>query len=320
MEPGVALQAVLTGLSQGAVYGLVGLGFTLVYRLTRVLSFAHGDVVTTSVFVALLATVGTTPVVAAPTAVVAVSQLLLAVGVGVALSVLGYAAAVRPFERLGSAVSAVTATAVGWVAATLAGGLLLREALRLVFTREAYAVADPLRLDRLVGEAGFVRLPGGQTMPARAVGVLVIALAAAAVVERVVVATRTGRAMRAVADDRDTAALMGIPATRVVVLAFAVAGGLAGLAGILVAPAGRISIGAGVVLGLKGTAAALLGRLGSVRGAVAGGLALGVVESVAVASEAFGPAYVDVLPLALLVAVIAVRPEGLRARHVTVVE
>ncbi|HVE64109.1 MAG TPA: branched-chain amino acid ABC transporter permease [Mycobacteriales bacterium] len=313
MDPGIALQAVVSGLAQGAVYGLVGLGFTLVHRLTRVLSFAHGDLVVGAVFVGLLLTVGTTPVVATPSVPTAVAQVVLALGAGAVLSVALYLVAVRPVLRRDGVGSDGGAGVLGWVGGTLAAGLLLRESLGTVLTREAYAVADPLRLDRLDGGDGVLRLPGGGSVPVRLLGVLVIGLAIGMAVERLVVSSRTGTAIRAVADDRETAELMGIPTERVVLLAFAVAGLLAGAAGVLTAPGGRLTLAGGVVLGLKGTAAALLGRLGSMRGAVVGGLVLGVVEALAVASDVFGPAYADVLALAVLVGVLALRPEGLRA-------
>lgn len=316
MDPGVALQAVLSGLAQGSVYGLVALGFTLVYRLTRVLSFAHGDLITGALFLALLVTVGRTPVVTAPSLLAGATQTLAALAFGAALSVLLYVAAIRPFlgggdDDGGSSTSPRRVT--GWVVATVAAGLLLREGLGLVFTREAYAVADPLRLDRVGGEAGVLRLPGEQTLPVRVIGVLAVALLVALVVERTVVATRVGRAMRAVADDPQTASLMGIPTQRMVLLAFTLAGALAGLAAVLVAPGARVGVGVGVLLGLKGAAAALLGRLGSLRGAIVGGLVLGTAEALAVSSTGLGPAYADVLPLAVLVTVLAWRPEGLRA-------
>ena len=311
MSSGVALQAVVTGLAVGSVYGLVGLGFTLVHRLTRVLSFAHGDLVLGSLFISVLAVVGTTPVVTTLPVGRAVLQVAIALGAGAVLSALLYAVAVRPFtSRPGESERALAAG--GWVAGTLAVGLLLRESLGLVFEREAYAVADPLRLGRLDAD-GLVALPGGGTMQVRLLGVLAIGVGAGIAVERFVVRSRTGRALRAVADDPSTASLMGVPAERLVLLAFVLAGALAGLAGILVGPGGRASVASGVVLGLKGTAAAMLGRLGSVRGALVGGLVLGVVESLAVASEALGPAYADVLALAVLVVVLAWRPEGLRS-------
>jgi branched-subunit amino acid ABC-type transport system permease component len=299
VSPGVALQAVVTGLAQGAVYGLVALGFSLCYRLVRVLDFAHGDLIVGATFVSVLATVGTTPVLRAPGPGTAAAQVVLALLAGGALGAVLYLVAVRPFRG----------NELGWVAATVTAGLVVREALGLVLTREAYAIADPLRLS-----TRLVSLPGGGQLSVRLFAVLGIALAVGVAVERLLVASRLGRAMRAVADDRDAAALMGVPAERVVLVAFAVAGVLAGVAGLLAAPAGPVAVSGGVILGLKGTAAALLGRLGSLRGAIAGGLALGVVESLAVSSTALGPAYRDVLALAVLVVVLALRPEGLRSR------
>ena len=298
MSSGVALQAIASGLAQGAVYGLVALGFTLCYRLVRVLDFAHGDLIVGSVFVAVLTTVGTTPVLRTPGVAVAVAQVLVALVAGALLGGGLYRVGVRPFG-----------TEIGWVAATVTAGLVVREALGLVFTREAYAVADPLRLP-----TALIDLPGGGRLPVRVLCVLGIALAVGLLADRLLVASRLGKAMRAVADDRDAAALMGVPTERVVLLAFAAAGLLAGVAGVLSAPAGPVTVAGGVVLGLKGVAAALLGRLGSVRGALAGGLALGVVESLAVSSTWLGPAYRDVLALTVLVVVLAARPEGLRSR------
>ena len=111
MSVGVALQAVVTGLAQGAVYGLVALGFTLCYRLVRVLNLAHGDLLAGATFVAVLATVGTTPVLRSPSVGVAVAQVAVALVAGALLGALLYAVAVRPFGG-----------ELGWVAATLTAG------------------------------------------------------------------------------------------------------------------------------------------------------------------------------------------------------
>lgn len=314
MDAGVLLQSVVSGLAQGAVYGLVALGFSLVHRLTRVLSFFAGDLIVGAVFVATFAVLGTAPAVTRPPGGARVLFVGLTVVAGAALSVAVYLLAIRPYAGMRAAGSDA---GLGWVAATIAAGLAIREALAPVFPREAYALPEVLALDRLLGRERF-GLPGGGTVQARVVGVLVIGLAAGLLAERFLVRSRTGKAMRAVADDPDAAALMGIPAGRVVLIAFAVAGALSGLAGVLLAPAAPLAVGAGVVLGLKGVAAALLGRLGSLRGALGGGLVLGVAESVAVAGV--GAAYDPVLALGVLVVVLAVRPEGLGSRYVEAVE
>lgn len=324
MSAGVVLQAILSGLAAGAVYGLVALGVTLVWRLTRVLALAHGDLVVGAVFLAVLAVLGAAPVATLLSPGPAVLLVVLTLAAGALLSAAAYLLAIRPFlPGVGTRRAAPSmGDAMGWVAATVAAGLLLRELLGLALPAQGYAVPDPLRLQRLVPGArdGVLSLPGGGTLPARLMGVLVVGLLVGVVVERAVVRSRYGRAMRAVADDPEAAALCGIPTGRVVLVAFVLAGLLAGLAGLLDAPGRSLSPDDGVVLGLKGIAAALLGRLGSLPGALAGGLALGVVEALAVASPLLGAAWADVLALAVLVVVLAVRPEGLRSRPAAALE
>jgi branched-chain amino acid transport system permease protein len=312
---GQLLQAVLTGLSLGVVYGLVGLGFSLVWSLTRVLPFAHGDLVVGSALFAVLAVVGTTPVALAPDAVTSVGLVLLTLLAGVVLSVASYAVAVRPFldrDRRSEDV-------MGWVAGGVTAGLVVRTALGLALPAAAYAVPDPLHLDALTS-TGSLSLPGGGTVAVRVFPVLAIGLVVAVAVDRFLVTARTGRAMRSVADDPDAATLCGVPVERVVLVAFAVAGLLAAVAALLVVPAGPIPVDRGVVLGLDGAAAALLGRLGSPRGAVAGGLVLGVVQQVVEVVPSLGAAWSELVPLAVLVAVLAARPEGLRAERQVAVE
>jgi branched-chain amino acid transport system permease protein len=293
----VALQALITGLATGATYGLIALGFSLVHRLTGVIAFAHGDIVVGAVFVGVLVVVGTAPVATTPGFGTALALALVAIAAGAGLSAAVYALAVRPFRG----------DVVGWVAGGLAAGLLIRELLGLSFAQQAYALPDPL------GGAGVLRLGGGVTVPVRAFEVLAIGLAAGVLVERALALTGAGALVRAVSEDRAAAALLGIPCERVILAAFALAGALAGLAGLLIAPGAPVGVDDGVLLGLKGIAAALLGRLGSLRLALAGGLALGVLEAFVIAWSALGARWADVLVLALLAALAATRPRGLLA-------
>ncbi|MEU7883957.1 hypothetical protein AB0B54_00505 [Microbispora bryophytorum] len=311
MSGGVALQAILSGLALGAAYGLIAMGFTLVYRLTRVIAFAHGDLVVGGVFVGVLAVLGTTPVAAAPGLARSAGLAVLVVAAGAALSAGVYFIAVRPFLP-GAGHRSTGGDVLGWVAGGLAAGLLIREVLGLVLTQDAYAVPDPLRLGRLT-PSGVLQLPGGGTVAVRTLGVIGIGLAVGILVERLLVLTPVGTAMTAVSDDPTAAALLGLPVRRLVLVAFVVAGALAGLAGLLIAPDRSLGVDDGVVLGLKAMAAALLGGLGSVRGALAGGLALGVIESLIVASDVLGPRFADVVPLAILLIVLALGRQGLRS-------
>jgi branched-subunit amino acid ABC-type transport system permease component len=309
VDPGVLLQAVVSGLATGALLGLVALGFTLVAGTVRVLHLAHGDVVVAAVFTGVLVVLGRTPVATtlSPGPAVGFAVLVLVAGAAVSAAV-GWVA-VRP--HLPDVTRARPGDTLGWVAGLVAAGLLLREVLGMLLPEEAYAVPDPFRLDALTG-SGVFSLPGGGTVPARVPAVLILGVVLGVAAEEVLVRSRFGKALRAVADDPDAAALCGVPARRVVLLAFVAAGLLAGFAGLLYAgdPGRTIGVDDGVVLGLAGIAAALLGGLGSLRGALIGGLVVGVAQSLAITQ--LGAEYADVVPLGLLVVLLALRPQGLR--------
>lgn len=311
MSGGVALQAFLSGLALGAAYGLIAMGFSLVHRLTSVIAFAHGDLVVGGVFIGVLVVLGSTPVAAALDLVHSVWLAVLVVAAGAALSAGVYLVAIRLFLP-GVGHRSTRGDVLGWVAGGLAAGLLIREVLGLVLTQDAYAVPDPLRLGSLT-PSGVLQLPGGGTVAVRTLGVIGIGLAVGILVERLLVLTPVGTAMKAVSEDPTAAALLGLPVRRLVLVAFVVAGALAGLAGLLISPDRSLGVDDGVVLGLKAMAAALLGGLGSVRGALAGGLALGVIESFVVASSVLGPHYADVVPLAILLIMLALGGRGLRS-------
>lgn len=307
MDAGVLLQVVLAGLSAGAVLGLVALGFSLVAGTVRVLHLAHGDLVIASVFAGVLGVLGRTPVASLLGPGRSVAFVLLALAAGAVLAGLVALLAIRPY--LPDVTRGRPGDALGWVAGGVAAGLLLRAVLGLLLPQEGYAVPDPLRLSSWASD-GLVHLPGGSTLPARAVGVLVLGVLVGVLVEQFLVRSHFGHSLRAVADDPDAAALCGVNAGRVVLLAFVAAGLLAGLAGLLDAPGRAVSVDDGVVLGLEGIAAALLGGLGSLRGALVGGLAVGLLQAVAVYTG--GASLQDVAPLSLLVVLLALRPQGLR--------
>jgi branched-subunit amino acid ABC-type transport system permease component len=308
----VAIQALVTGLATGAAYGLIALGFTLVHRLTGVLALAHGDIVTGAVFVAVLAVLGTMPVAAPFSLGSGVAFVAVTVVAGALLSVAVYVFAVRPFQPRVSDVPGFlirpSGDVLGWVAGGLAAGLVVRELLGLPFAQQAYALPDPL------GSPGTIGLGGGITVPVRALEVLAIGLVVGVGVERVLQVTGAGAVMRAVSDDAGAAALLGIPTERIVLAAFLLAGALAGLAGLLIAPATPIGVQDGVLLGLKGITAALVLRLGSLRHALLGGLLVGVLEGFILATPSLGAQWADVAIFTVLTLVAALRPRGLLAK------
>ena len=282
MSAGVLLQALVAGLAAGAVYGLIGIGFSLIFRMSRVLNFAHGDLVSVAVFGLLFAAGGGAQVAASGlgwgrVALAAIVALVITVAVAAAIQRF----AVAPFLARGSA--------LGWIAATAAAGLVLRSLIALWSRTGDVSVPDVLPLGGL-GRGGLIDLPGGGVLAIRDLVVLALALALALAFDRWLSASRTGTAMRAVADSRQASVLVGISPARMSLLAFAIAGVLAAIAGLMLAPARPFSLELGVILGLKGIAAAVLGRLGSARGALVAGVAIGVGESLL--SIAYLPAIV----------------------------
>ncbi|HEY0168713.1 MAG TPA: hypothetical protein VGB75_16830 [Jatrophihabitans sp.] len=309
MISGVLLQVVLAGLAQGAVLGLVALGFSLVAGTARVLPFAHGDIAVGAIFIAVLAVVGHTPTAARLTVLPSITLVLLSLVAGVLLS--GLVAGLAVLGNLaGPDGGRRRLSPLSWIAGGLAAGLLLRAVLGFLLPQQAYALPDPFRIDALT-PGGLLRLPGGSTVTVRAVCVLALGLAVGLLVDATLVRSRFGMSLRAVADDQVGAALCGVSARRVVFGAFLVAGLLAGLAGVLAAPGRALSVEDGALLGLHAAAAAVLGGVGSSRGALAGGLAVGTVQ--ALAGYAFGTAFYDLAPLVLLLAVLMVRPPSGRA-------
>src|SRR3954471_10646357 len=315
MSGGVLLQAVVSGLALGTVFALVAVGFTLVWSLTRVLALAHGDLVVASALTGVIVVVGRTPVALSLDPFRSVAVVVVALTAGVLLSVLAYALTVRPFlDR-----SQRSEDVLGWVAGGVTAGLVVRTALGLALPAAAYAVPDPIHLDALTS-SGSISLPGGGSVGVRVFPVLAVALLTAAAADLFIHRSALGRGMRAVADDVDAASLCGVPLERTVIAAFALAGLLAAVAGLLDAPGRSVAVDSGALLGISGAAAAVLGRLGSARGAVVGGLVLGVGQQLLALDAHLGPGWAAALSPAVLVCVLAVRPGGLRAGRQAAVE
>lgn len=289
------VQIVITGLAAGAIYGLLAVGISLVYRLTGVIHFALGEVIGVAILVTIFVAggldVGTRTGISPGRYAIA---LTCGVAAATALGALSYSALIRPFLERSSL--------VGWVGATVALAFALRGLLQATLLRQSYVLPDLLPYGR-IHKAGVLSLGGGTTVPLRAFFVLlcgvVIAGAAGWFLER----TRVGAGLRAISDDRVAAQLAGVPVRRSLLIAFALAGALCGLAALVIAPGVPVSVDTGSLLGLKALVAALVGSFALPRRVFVAGLALGVFEaSVAnfhVGPVALGPGYADVLPLAV---------------------
>lgn len=284
MSGGVVVQTIVTGLATGAAYGLVAAGFVLVFRLTGILHFAHGDLLGAALFVGLWA--GTGYGVVAGVAVAAAALF------GALLFVL-----LRPSFRR---------RATGqWVAVTVAVAFMVQAAVAVAFPRVAYILPDVVRFD----DWAPWDLGDGATLHPRSLYVLAAGVVVGLLADAVLTRTRFGLGLQAVADDAVAASLVGVPVERLVTAAFALAGVLGVVAGLVVVPATTLAPSTGLLLGLKGIAASLLVGLRSPRLAFVGGLGVGLLEAGVVSLGV--PQWRDVAPILAVLAALAWRPPAL---------
>jgi branched-chain amino acid transport system permease protein len=286
----VVLQILASGFAAGAVYGLVAVGHSLVFRLTGVIHFAFGELIALGVFVTLLVAAGSGPV---SQTSVGGARFALALVVGLvvtaAASAGSYFLAIEPYRARGSI--------IGWVAASLAVAFAVRTMLVVFFDRPAYVFPDPLPFRKL-GDGGFWHV-GGATIQARSIFVAAAALLLAAAGGRLLGRTRFGRALEAIAQDFDAAVLIGLPVKRLVGIAFALAGVWASLAAVLAAPSAAFDPDAAARYGLYGLLAAAVTWFDAKRALVAG-VVLGLVQATITSAHwSAAPEYRDAIPLAL---------------------
>jgi branched-chain amino acid transport system permease protein len=280
---GAWLQFVSSGLTAGAIYALVALGFSIVFNASGAINFAQGEFVMIGGMsaVALLAT--GLPLVAA---------LALAVVVAVLVALLVEKLAIEPARHAGP---------VTLIIITIGVSLFLRGLAQLVWDKGVH------RLPAFSGEQP-ITLAGATLLPQSlwVLGGAALAVAALSVFYR---RTLLGKAMLATSHNRLAAQLVGIDTRAVLFASFGLAAGLGALGGVLIAPIAFTSYDAGVMLGLKGFAASMLGGLGSFAGAVLGGLLLGLLEGLG--AGFVSSAYKDAIAFVVILAVLFLLPGGL---------
>ena len=285
------LQYLVSGLTLGSIYGMIALGFTLIYNATGVVNFAQGEFVT---YGALIAISGVGFGLPMPLAVLGAMVAVMALGAVVERG------AIRPARG---------ASVITLIIITVGASMLLRGLAMWIWGQDA------LPLPHFSGE-NPIRFAGASILPQHlwVMGVVLTTMLLLWVLgER----TQVGKAMRACAINRSAAQLVGIPVARMVMLSFALSGLLGGLAGAIVAPLSMGQFNMGVMLGLKGFAAAILGGMGNPMGAVLGGVLLGALESTSAVVLPSG--YKDAVAFAVLLIVLLTRPQGLLGRGTRVV-
>ncbi len=277
-------QFFFSGIATGAIYALIALGFCIIENSTKIVNFAQGDFLTLGgmfMFTFLHA-------------------LHLPLVPAVLLSILAAALVGAAMERFAIRPARSRETVI-LVFITIGASIFIRGAIKLLWGK------NPKSLPYFSGDTP-VDILGARILP-QSIWIVAVTLLVFALLHYFYHHTRYGKAMRAVAYDRRAAALLGINVERMVMLSFALAGGMGAIAGVLIIPITTMTFDMGVVLGLKGFAAAVLGGYGNVMGAVVGGLLLGVLESLG--AGLISSTFKDVIAFVILLLVLFIRPRGI---------
>jgi branched-chain amino acid transport system permease protein len=283
------LQLVIAGLATGAIYALAAIGFTLLWQASQTINFAQGEFVMLPAFFALAGMKW----LGLPFSLAALLAITLAVLV---LGAMFKTIIVDPLIRQG---------VLPLVISTIAFAIFLKEGVKEVYSAEAQPFPAILP-DRLVELAG-VKVSLAQ------LGVLAVALAAIGALSWFLTSTRVGRQMQATAQNPSVARILGINVERMILYTFLINAALAALASLLISPVYLAKFSSGETLGLAAFVAAIVGGFNQVRGAIAGGLVVGIIDNLAAAYVS--TAYRQAVPLCLLVLIILFRPQGLLGRR-----
>jgi branched-chain amino acid transport system permease protein len=289
----------IDGLTVGAIYGLVALGYTLVYGVLKLINFAHSEIFMIGTFAALftLHGLGVTQEQTGWTLVGVILVVVLAAmaasgAAAVALERLAY----RPLRKRGASRLAALISAIG-------ASFFLQELFAERYGR------DIRTFPRIMSNQTLFSIGDGIVTPEKVL-VFCGAIAMMIVLDLFVSRTRLGRGIRATAQDPETAVLMGVNIDRVVRVTFLVGGGMAGVAAALFAIRLKSTqYNVGFVLGIKAFTAAVLGGIGNLRGALLGGLVIGLAENYG--ASVWGSQWKDVISFVLLVFILMFRPTGL---------
>ncbi|MBP1751863.1 MAG: amino acid/amide transporter rane protein 1, family [Geobacteraceae bacterium] len=278
------VQYLLSGFSTGAIYSLIGLGFAIIYNSTGIINFAQGEfVMLGGMLTYFFLTVAGIPLFA---------SIILSVIIATATGVIFERLAIRPLRN---------ATPLSLVIITIGGSIFIRGIAMLVWGKDTHAIpmfsgTEPLFL------AGATILP--QHLWIFGITILIIVINKLYFYYSI-----SGKAMRACSYNRNAASLVGIDVRRMVLFSFAISSAMGSVAGMIAAPLTMTSYDVGVMLGLKGFCAAIIGGMSSGIGTVLGGLILGVLESLGAGLLSSG--YKDAIAFIILLLILFIRPRGI---------
>ena len=278
----LVFSTVINGLSLGGIYAMIALGYTMVYGIAKLLNFAHGDIIMVGGYIIYVFLATKNPILAIVMAVIG------CVILGICIEKVAY----KPLR--GASPLAVLITAIGV-------SNLLQSLTQIIFG-SAPKMAT-------VYEFGVIKLFGA-TIQISSLVTLAVTFIVMVTLTMFVKYTRIGRAMIAVSEDRSAAQLMGINVNNIITITFAIGSALAALAGmfyLLKAPSVSSTLGA--MPGIKAFTAAVIGGIGSIPGAMLGGILLGMIESISYKITAIAP-YTDAIEFSILILILLVKPTG----------
>jgi branched-chain amino acid transport system permease protein len=285
----VAIQQGINGVVIGSLYVLVALGLTLIYGVLVQINFAHADIVTLGAFSAYFFTHalggGYLPSIA------------VALVIGAALGFLINAAVFAPLRERGNELLPLIAT--------IGVSVMLQNVMLAWFGPIPYAFDSPYSDE-------VIRF-GGMFFTVQSLLIIVVSTAAIGLLYAFMKFTVLGKALRAVAQDRETAGLMGINPNQLIMLTFVIASALAGMGGAMLGPVLVLTPFAGASVIVKAFAIVIIGGFGNVEGTIIAGLIVGLIESYT--TQILGPGLIDIVVFALLLLMLAVRPTGLIAER-----
>ncbi|MBI3291705.1 MAG: branched-chain amino acid ABC transporter permease [Elusimicrobia bacterium] len=293
------LQQLINGVTLGAIYALIALGYTLVYGILRMINFAHSEVFMGGAFLGLatLGLVGRSWLPAGgQVAIMVVVAMLGCAFLGMALERIAY----RPLRRAPRLTPLISA---------IGASLVLQNAIFLFVSDQSLTFRESLPV--VHWRCGGAELNSLQLL------ILTLAVGCMVVLRQFILKTRLGQAMRATAQDSQTAQLMGVNINQIIALTFFLGGALGGAAGVLNGMYyGSIKYNMGFILGIKAFTAAVLGGIGNITGAMAGGFLLGILEALGAGFLPGGAEWKDVFAFVVLILVLLVKPSGLLGQHV----
>lgn len=281
----------ISGLSLGSIYALIALGYTMVYGIAKMLNFAHGDIIMVGAF----AVITTVSMLGFPPALAIAASVVCCVVLGVCVERIAY----KPLRK--SPPLAVLITAIGVI-------YFLQSLALLIFGSTQHSFPKVFSVPTLA--LGALTIRGDMLVTLAVTTAIMVGMSL------FIAKSRTGKAMRAVSEDRDAAELMGISVNRTITITFAIGSALAAVAGVFYGTTyGFIGPYTGSMPGIKAFVAAVFGGIGSMPGAMLGGILLGVIENLA--KRYISTELSDAIVFAVLIIVLMVKPTGLLGKRVT---